>query len=257
MGRIAIRPQGLCAYWPQSEKHAAFACDVTAKRTACLGTERWREVKFRELERGAVASANGMYRPACPRCPTTEFCRAARVNFAEFGMTDSQRRKFENFRARVDFATLPGSVFDPDIFKLYKQYVPSRHGDTHTEMADYSAATFKETFGYNAWTITARLQSGEIAAASIIDQHQEDFYAAYQIYDPALAKISPGISMMLSVIAMLRELHPAGHLYVGSWSPGSPKLGYKEQFLGTEVFDQGRWIPIAEAARSAELAPLR
>ena len=251
MGRL-ITPfvKDHCDYWPRSTKTSRFEFDLVAT-PHMKHPEDWRALKFKELERGGLSGSQGIYHPTCPACPAAEFCQPARVNFAKFFMSESQRAKHELFRAIVDIEKKPGNYFDPDVFKLYKTYVQARHGDTHTRMGEFTPDTFKNVFGKNAWIFTAKLKNGELLAASMIDQHGSDFCAEYQIYDVDWAKISPGLSMTLSVIEEMRRDNPDGHLYVGSWSAGSPKLGYKNQFRGTEIYSGGQWQLIDSTKKPA------
>jgi arginine-tRNA-protein transferase len=244
MGRIIPQTKGRCDYWPNDPRPTRHDYDMAAS-PLMRNTQDWRVIKFAELERGAAPSHHGMYRPACPRCPTSQFCLAARVSFAAFDMTKSQAEKFERFHDMTDIQREAPDFQDPDLFALYEKYVPTRHGDAKTEMQTYSQGDLKNVFGKSAWVYKARDKDGALVAASVIDQLGKDFCAEYQIYDPALAKTSPGIGMTLSLIHLMKKEHPDGHLYVGSWSPGSPKLGYKSQFVGTEVYKDGGWSLIA------------
>lgn len=244
MGRIIPQTKGRCDYWPNDPRPTRHDYDMAAS-PLMRNTQDWRVIKFSELERGAAPSHHGMYRPACPRCPTSQFCLAARVSFAAFDMTKSQAEKFERFRDMTDIQREAPDFQNPDLFALYEKYVPARHGDAKTEMQTYSQGDLKNVFGKSAWVYKARGKDGALVAASVIDQLDKDFCAEYQLYDPALAKTSPGIGMTLSLIHLMKKEHPDGHLYVGSWSPGSPKLGYKSQFVGTEVYKDGGWSLIA------------
>jgi arginine-tRNA-protein transferase len=243
-----------CNYWPHADKHSRFEFDLAAAPLN-RNLEKWRAAKFAELARGGLSGSDGVYHPSCPSCPASEFCVPARVVLSDFSMSDSQRAKHDLFRALVDVEKKPGNYFDPDIFQLYKNYIPARHGDSQTYMGGYTANRFKEVFGNNAWLYTARMKSGELLAASMVDQHGPDYCAEYQIYDPSWGKISPGISMTLSLVELMRAENPNGHLYVGSWSPGSPKLGYKNQFYGTEIFSGGRWQHMERLSKAAPSSP--
>lgn len=240
MKRIASDHNDPCMYWPQSDKTSRFEFDLasTSRVDEAAG---WRAAKFRELGRGGLSGSEGVYHPTCPSCPASEFCVPARINLAHFRMSPLQQSRHDLFRAIVDLEKKPGTYFDPDVFQLYKTYVKERHGDTQTRMKDYTPDQFKEVFSKHAWIFTARLKNGELIAASMVDQHGSDYCAEYQIYNPDWMDIKPGISMTLSLLDIMRKENPDGHLYVGSWSPGSPKLGYKKQFFGTEILSGGQW----------------
>lgn len=246
-----IPPQELdhCNYWPHTDKHSRFEFDLAAAPLS-NNLEKWRAAKFAQLAQGGLSGSDGIYHPTCPSCPSSEFCVPARISLAGFGMSESQRAKFDLFRALVDIEKKPGNYFDPDVYQLFKNYVPTRHGDSKTHMGKYSANRFKEVFGNNAWMFTARLKDGQLLAASVVDQHGPDYCAEYQIFDPDWGKISPGIAMTLSLLGIMRAENPDGHMYVGSWSPNSPKLGYKNQFYGTEVFCGGEWRPMKRLAKA-------
>ena len=239
-----------CNYWPHADKHSRFEFDLAAAPLQ-RNLPNWRAAKFAELARGGLSGSDGIYHPTCPTCPASEFCVPARVSFADFGMSASQQAKHDLFRALVDIEKKPGNYFDPDVFRLYKNYVPARHGDSQTNMGKYTANRFKEVFEKNAWLYTARLKNGELLAASFVDQHDAEYCAEYQIHDPEWGKMSPGLSMTLSLIGIMRAENPEGHMYVGSWSPESPKLGYKNQFYGTEVFSAGAWHPMERLSKAA------
>lgn len=232
-----------CGYWPREERTSRVDFDLAA--TPLMRTlEDWRAVKFYNLEQGKQSSSSGVYSVACTDCPTTQFCRASRIDLSRFSMSASQQQKFRTFRSMVTLDIQPGGIFDPDVYALYKRYVGARHADARTPMADFSAEEYKKTYERNKWLVTARLDNRALIAASIVDQHKSDFSAEYQMYDLDYGKMSPGISMTLSLLSMMREMEPFGHMYFGVWSSGSPKTGYKSLFHGTEIYEGGRWTPL-------------
>lgn len=239
-------PKTLCAYWPNSGKVTEMQLDLRAPRASMPG-EDWRRQKFNQLSLGGQSSSGGIYHPVCPTCPKTEFCRATRVNLSTFEMSKSQVQKQRAFTSRVTINITPPH-FDRDVYELYKLYVTRRHADTASEMINYTAEDFRKNFGEQrlSWIATARDKTDKgLIAAMLLDHHNNDFLAEYVVYDPRMAKLSPGISMMLSMIGIMKQSHPDGHMYLGSWSPGSPKLGYKSLLRGLEVYGKDGWAPLA------------
>ena len=106
-----------------------------------------------------------------------------------------------------------------------------------------------------SWAVIARDDDGALTAAFFIDQHEQAFSGEYLIYDPKKAKLSPGISMMLACVDLMRKEIPDGHLYLGSWSNKSPKLDYKKQFGGMEYHLGGQWITLDDIKQKLSSKP--
>ena len=78
----------------------------------------------------------------------------------------------------------------------------------------------------------------------------------YSFFQPGLDKDSLGTFIILDHIAIARDLG-LPYVYLGYWVPGSPKMAYKANFAGVEVYAKGEWSPIgAPTDYDAALNPL-
>ena len=67
----------------------------------------------------------------------------------------------------------------------------------------------------------------------------------YSFFDPALEKLSLGTYLILDHIQIARDLG-LPYVYLGYWVPGSPKMGYKANFKGLEVYRNGDWSEVTD-----------
>lgn len=223
-----------------------------------MSDEEKRAFKFSMLEKGAVSNIDGtVLLPVCTDCIADHFCRAVRLNHQTFELSVSQKKKMENFHKNCEM-TIASPVYDPSLLRLYKNYIIARHAKSGTGMVNHTADTLKRYMEKAKWMVIARdTKSREPISFTLIDQQDKSFCLEYVAYDTQRMKLSPGISTIVATAHMLKCAYPDGYLYLGSWSPGSPKLGYKNEFIGLETRTPGGWRPLPRNAgpKDAPLPP--
>ncbi|PZO81724.1 MAG: hypothetical protein DI626_10650 [Micavibrio aeruginosavorus] len=243
-----IGPKRLCTYWPKDRMESR---NVFVAPSEPLTKEDAKSLKFSLLERGLLTNRDGGHFPVCPDCPSSRACRNMRINPDEFSMTASQRYRLKTFTRDMEFKIEPARFYN-EYYALYKRYINGRHGDTATEMAHADQDKYKRiTLDSATWQLVAReKQTQKILSIAWIDQHEKDFTLEYLAYDLDNAKKSPGISTILFLANSIKTMGDR-FLYLGSWSPGSPKLDYKQRFNGLEIHSRNGWVPFDKEAHNA------
>lgn len=186
---------------------------------------------------GFRRSQNVLYRPSCADCSA---CLSARINVDAFQPSRSQRRIRKRNTHLKRRATSPWATEDQ--FELFRRYLESRHADGG--MADMDvfefAAMIEETPIRSRVVEYTDREDGTLIGVSLTDVLFDGLSMVYSFYQPDLPRQSLGTYLILDHIEIARE---AGlpFVYLGYWVPGSPKMGYKSNFSGLEVFAGGRW----------------
>ena len=241
-------PDKLCSYWPLGTKTCQMMFLVAAQHKNMSETEK-RAFKFEMMEKGATSNMDGTVNiPTCLDCVRDHFCRAVRIKNDQFHLSKSQQKKVDVFLQNFE-CIIERPVYRQDLFLLFKQYLFARHSNTNTQMVKYTGEDFQSLLQHPAWIMVARSKQSRVPVSfALIDQHKDDFCLEYLAYDIHKMKYSPGLSSILTAADFLKTAYPAGHLYLGSWSPGSPKLGYKNQFNGLEIRGKNGWLPLSRHA---------
>ncbi|SHI36171.1 arginyltransferase [Wenxinia saemankumensis] len=210
-------------------------------------------------KQGFRRSQNVLYRPSCADCAA---CLSARIDVAAFRPTKSQRRVMRRNAALSRTATSPWA--SDEQYDLFRTYLDGRHGDggmADMDMFEF-AAMVEETpirtrvIEYRTGEAPAPGREAPLAAASLTDVLDDGLSMVYSFFDPALQPQSPGTYMILDHIALARE-QGLPYVYLGYWVPGSPKMGYKANFSGLQVYRGGQWQTVTDPfAYSADTHPL-
>jgi arginyl-tRNA--protein-N-Asp/Glu arginylyltransferase len=255
----------LCGYWPLLESVVTGMVYRVPKDWPSMNEDERRTFKFEQMALGAGSNMNGgVTVPVCNACPPAKHCRAVRIDNQEFSLTPSQKEKMRLFRRDVDVKITAPSYYH-DMYTMFKDYVSRRHGNTNTAMTQFSTEDFKKLVFSGKWLMytreklptfsEGRTQPPRLASFAIIDQHKKDFCLEYVVYDPVFQKRSPGLCTILSAAAMIKHIEPEGHLYIGDWSPNSPKTGYKKNFRGLEVYGPNGWEKLDRDMPANQLPP--
>ena len=206
-------------------------------------------------KQGFRRSQNVLYRPSCADCSA---CLSARIRVEDFKPSKSQRRTLNRNKRLERRASSPWATEEQ--FALFRRYLDSRHADGG--MADMDifefAAMVEET------PIRSRVieysdlaaERGDLTAVCLTDVLDDGLSMVYSFYDPDHANASLGTYVILDHIEIARD---AGlpYVYLGYWVPGSPKMAYKSNFAGLEVYRKGAWESVQGAeAYSADTHPL-
>ncbi|WP_146345189.1 arginyltransferase [Falsiphaeobacter marinintestinus] len=200
---------------------------------------------------GFRRSQNVLYRPSCADCAA---CLSARINLAEFSPSKSQRRAISRNAGLKRRATSPWA--SEEQYALFRDYLDARHADGG--MADMDvfefAAMIEET------PVRSRVieygDGQDLIAVCLTDVLEDGLSMVYSFYAPDRQKASLGTWMILDHIDIARE-NGLPYVYLGYWVPGSPKMGYKANFKGLEVYFGGEWRPMTDPEEfSASTHPL-
>ena len=191
-------------------------------------------------KQGFRRSQNVLYRPSCAECSA---CMSARIRVADFVPTRSQKRVIKRANHLDRRATSPWATEEQ--YALFRQYLDGRHatgGMADMDMFEF-AAMVEET------PIRSRLIEysfdDHLNAVCLTDILDDGLSMVYSFFDPALEKLSLGTYLILDHIQIARDLG-LPYVYLGYWVPGSPKMGYKANFKGLEVYRNGDWSEVTD-----------
>ncbi len=210
-------------------------------------------------KQGFRRSQNVLYRPSCAECAA---CLSARIKVADFAPSRSQRRILNRNKHLTRRATSPWATEEQ--YTLFRDYLDSRHatgGMADMDLFEF-AAMVEET------PIRSRLIEYEdlaerntgprngLKAVCLTDILDDGLSMVYSFFDPEGERNSFGTYIILDHIQIAREMG-LPYVYLGYWVPGSPKMGYKANFKGVEIYRAGTWQPIGDPDDySAETHPL-
>lgn len=191
-------------------------------------------------KQGFRRSQNVLYRPSCAECSA---CMSARIDVSKFAPSRSQRRVLKRASHLGRRATSPWATEEQ--YALFRDYLDGRHatgGMADMDMFEF-AAMVEET------PIRSRLieytDEAALRAVCLTDILDDGLSMVYSFFDPALERLSLGTFIILDHVAIAQELK-LPYVYLGYWVPGSPKMGYKANFKGIEVYRGGEWTPIGD-----------
>ena len=202
-------------------------------------------------KQGFRRSQNVLYRPSCAECAA---CMSARINVATFTPTRSQKRVARRAGHLDRRATSPWATEEQ--YALFRQYLDGRHatgGMADMDMFEF-AAMVEET------PIRSRLieytHDDHLFAVCLTDILDDGLSMVYSFFDPEMERLSLGTYLILDHIQIAHDLG-LPYVYLGYWVPGSPKMGYKANFSGLEVYREGKWGPVKDpSAYSGDMHPL-
>ncbi len=193
-------------------------------------------------KQGFRRSQNVLYRPSCADCAA---CLSARIRVADFKPSRSQKRTINRNKPLQRSASSPWATEDQ--YELFRTYLDSRHSDGGmADMDIFEFAAMIEETPIRSRIIEYTLPSKsdqyttDLTAVCLTDVLDDGLSMVYSFYDPEQARNSMGTYIILDHIAIAQE---AGlpYVYLGYWVPGSPKMGYKSNFSGLEVYRRGTW----------------
>ena len=196
---------------------------------------------------GFRRSQNVLYRPSCAECRA---CLSARIRVADFKPARKHRKTINRNADLIRQANSPWATEEQ--YEIFRAYLNNRHSDGG--MADMDvfefASMIEETpvrsrvVEYSVKSADDPSRSGErLIATCLTDVLEDGLSLVYSFFDPAEARRSLGIYMILDHIEIAKE---AGlpYVYLGYWVPGSRKMDYKADFTGLEIYLNGSWQPL-------------
>ena len=192
------------------------------------------------LLRGYRRAGGHVYHPHCRRC---QACVPARVGVAEFQPNRSQRRCLRR-NADLDISVEPAGYRD-EYFELYSQYLDVRHsggGMDNPAVEDFTR------FLYTPWSPTrfiAMRLAGRLLGLAVTDFSGSGLSAVYTFFDPQESARGLGTFAILTQIRLAQE-SGLGHVYLGYWIAGHPKMDYKARFQPLELLGPKGWRRLVE-----------
>lgn len=185
--------------------------------------------------RGFRRSGGFVYRPHCKQC---DACIPCRIDVESFRPQRSLRRCLKR-NAEVTTRVVEAR-FKEEYFTLYQRYINSRHLDG--TMVNPTREDFT-SFLLNDWGSSIFIESRldqQLISIAVVDFLSSGLSAVYTFFDPDFSRYSPGSFAILQQIWLAR-LYQLPHVYLGYWIDGHPKMDYKRNFIGLEIFDQDQW----------------
>ena len=218
--------------------------------TALQGEEAQR-LNDKLSQQGFRRSQNVLYRPSCAECCA---CLSARIDVSKFKLSRSQKRVLGKNKGLQRKPSSPWATEDQ--YQLFSKYLAARHatgGMADMDVFEF-AAMIEET------PIRTRVieytQDTQLMAVALTDLIEDGLSMVYSFYEPKPADLSIGTYLILDHVKLARE---AGlpYLYLGYWVPGSPKMGYKANFSGLEIYFQNKWQQLNNQKKfSPDLHPM-
>ena len=231
----------------------ARACNYLPDRTASLEYHVLTGVGVTALERMLVRGWRRQgpvyFRPACGACGE---CVSIRVPVDRFRPTESQkraRRRASRFRVVLDRPRV-----DEARLALYAAWHAGRERDRMWDPAPMDAEAYAMQFAYPhpaAWELS--LRDGErLVAVTLCDITRRAWSAIFGFYDPAEARLSPGVATVLLAVEMARE-RGIPHVYLGYRVMGCASMRYKAGYRPHELLqglpgpdEEPRWVEASE-----------
>ena len=220
-----------CAYLPNRLERKIFTK---------LETENGESLNNSLSKQGFRRSQNILYRPACQECTA---CFSARINVSKFCKSKSQKRIINKNRGIVRSIKNPWATEEQ--YALFNKYLHYRHingGMTEMEIYEFAAmieesSVLSKVVEYHS---KGQLFESTLIGASLTDILEDGVSMVYSFFDPEIRKNSLGKYIILDHIEYAKQLN-LPYVYLGYWVPKSNKMGYKNEFSGIEVFNNGIW----------------
>ncbi len=187
---------------------------------------------------GFRRSGKHIYRPHCENCSA---CIPIRIPADRLKLSRSQKR-VANKNSGLTCHRKPAH-FEEEHYKLYKEYINSRHGDG--DMAPPSPSQY-ESFLTNDWEFCHLYEfrdNGRLVAIAVTDQLSDGLAAIYTFFDCTIPKQSLGIYCILKQFDLCRNLQ-LPYLYLGYWIKECNKMNYKNNFRPAELMIDNKWLEL-------------
>ncbi len=225
------------------------ACDYLPAERAALEYRVMREVGAEELEgllvRGWRRLGPFYFRPACAGCLE---CVSLRIPVASFAPTASQKRAAA--RARRFEMRLGTPRIDDERLELYARWHAAREERRGWPASELRADEYWLQFAYPHPAVRelSVWDRGRLVALGLCDVTPRAWSAIYFFYDPAIARLSPGVANVMACVALARQ-RGIPHVYLGYRVLGCPSMRYKATFRPHELLvgrpgpdEEPRWI---------------
>jgi len=201
-------------------------CDYLPGLSAALEYRVMSEVGVEELDallaRGWRRLGPFYFRPACAGCLE---CVSLRIPVARLAPTGSQRRaavRARRFQMRIG----PPRV-DRARLALYARWHAARERKRSWPSSPLGPDEYALQFAYPHPAVreVTWWDGGQLVAVSLCDVTPRAWSAIYFFYDPAIARLSPGVGNVMTCAALARE-RGLPHVYLGYRVSGCPSMRY-------------------------------
>jgi arginyl-tRNA--protein-N-Asp/Glu arginylyltransferase len=210
-------------------------CDYLPSRSAALEYRVMSGVGVDELEallaRGWRRLGPFYFRPACTGCLE---CVSLRIPVARFAPTVSQRRaaaRTRRFRILVREPRVDRARLD-----LYARWHAEREARRDWPASHLGPDEYALQFAYPHPAVreVTWWDGGRLVAVGLCDVTPRAWSAVYFFYDPAIARLSPGVGNVMTCLALARQ-RGLEHVYLGYRVLGCPSMRYKAAFRPHEL----------------------
>ena len=235
-------------------------CDYLPGQRAALEYRVMTGVGLEELDdllaRGWRRLGPFYFRPACVGCLE---CVPLRVPVGSFAPTPSQKRALARVR-RLRLELGPPRV-DRERLRLYARWHGAREERRGWAPAPLRADEYWLQFAspHPAVRELALYDVDRLMAVGLCDVTPRAWSAIYFFYDPAVARLSPGVANVMLGVELARA-RGIPHVYLGYRVLGCPSMRYKATFRPHELLvgrpspdEEPRWV----AAESPSLPERR
>lgn len=186
------------------------------------------------LETGWRKFGPYFFSPACPACRQ---CIPVRIPVESFCPSASQRRVLRR-AAQVEFRFGPLRL-DERGFAIYREHSRIRFGDE----VDRDNFLLHFYFPAGPSRQSEYWLDGQQIGLGFLDLATRSLSSVYFCFDPEYSQMRLGTLSILREIEQARQLG-LSHYYLGYYVPGSPRMGYKDNFHPREHYNwaEQRWF---------------
>lgn len=180
-----------------------------------------------------------VYRPICSDCRA---CQPLRVDVNRFEPSKSQRKLWRKNRSAFS-VELNRPVADEEHVALYNRYQRMWH---ESEEAVLDIATYQEAFVWapvETLELSWRDAAGKLVGVGILDVLPAGFSSVYFYWDPDYADYRLGTLSIMEEIELTQK-YGKDMYYMGFFIKQSPKMAYKAQFQGAQIWNGQGWVPV-------------
>lgn len=226
------------------------ACSYLPNRLAALEHRVLLDVSPEKLEpmliRGWRRFGPAYFRPACSDC---DECVSIRIPTAAFRPSESQLRALR--RGKRFTLAIGKPKTDLERLELYQRWHALRESVREWDPSPLTPREYQFQFAFphpSGFELTQRDEEGRLVSVSLLDITPNALSAVYFFYDPAIARLSPGIANVVRCVELARARGIA-HVYLGYRVIECPSMKYKARFHPHELLrdrpgfdEEPRWI---------------
>lgn len=194
------------------------------------------------LDYGYRRAGNSIYRTDCGSCRE---CKVIRIPVESFKMTKSQKRVWRNGKNQLSYKITEPS-FSQKKLRMYERYLQYQHNATEADLdSKQYCEFFVSTFLGNNTKELQFYQESKLIGISLIDLVDDVLSSVYFFFEPAIAKLSPGVYSMLIEISLAKEFG-LQYYYPGFYIAQCRAMSYNANFGPAEILTQNGFLPFGQ-----------